>query len=90
MKNHKFLVLKCRFNVPISCNLPITRTATLVLLLLFDMAARPPAKAAAKPKPGVNKRAPPIKQLTPEEKRANEIKEAFAVWDTGIYHVSQI
>jgi hypothetical protein len=44
-----------------------------------------PGKAPAKPKPGANKARAAVKQLTPEEKRAAEIKEAFAVWDMGIY-----
>jgi hypothetical protein len=47
------------------------------------MAAKPPGKAAAKPKPGVNKPRAEVKQKSAEEKLAYEIKEAFAVWDTG-------
>eukprot|EP00026_Physarum_polycephalum_P017457 Phypoly_transcript_18690.p1 GENE.Phypoly_transcript_18690~~Phypoly_transcript_18690.p1 ORF type:complete len:173 (+),score=39.00 Phypoly_transcript_18690:120-638(+) len=40
-----------------------------------------PGKAPAKPKPGVHKARAEVKKQTPEEKRAAEIKEAFAVWD---------
>lgn len=49
------------------------------------MASKAPGKAPAKPKPGAAKARPVVKQLTPEEKQAAEIKEAFAVWDQGIY-----
>jgi calmodulin len=45
------------------------------------MAAKAPGKAPAKPKAGAAKARPVVKQLTPEEKLAADIKEAFCLWD---------